>query len=326
MERPVELAVAAAVEPVSCCLPLEASSGLVPARAAKDASLVMRCGSPLETSSCAAQTGPTPHSVSRCGRDLADESAGSRSISAISSHSCSTAARSGAGRRLLASRDGGVAAARASQLALGQRCQGVDGAGRARSRSGRSSWLSAAVRARDCASPLEQEHAQLLALATAARQAQPFAGNEPAAASAASIRSFLPPRRSRGAAAHTHTPAHRLGLRGIGPARRRSCRIPQPRTPVCQARVAHAKQPPVSTLVASIVNGCRAAAPSRSSATATCTSLCVSTPIATVQSSHVASSHRWVDRPGQGCVGQRTQASIRSPASRTKRRRETGPI
>ena len=32
-----------------------------------------------------------------------------------------------------------------------------------------------------------------------------------------------------------------------------------------------------------------------------------------------------VDRPGQGCVGQRTQASIRSPASRAKRRRETGP-
>ena len=34
-----------------------------------------------------------------------------------------------------------------------------------------------------------------------------------------------------------------------------------------------------------------------------------------------------VDRPGQGCVGQGTQASIRSPASRrTKRRRETGRL
>src|SRR5438552_836595 len=43
-----------------CCFPLEASTGLVPARAAKDASLAIRFGSPLETSSCAAQTGPTP--------------------------------------------------------------------------------------------------------------------------------------------------------------------------------------------------------------------------------------------------------------------------
>jgi hypothetical protein len=40
---------------------------LVPASAAKDASLAIRRGSPLDTSSCAAQTTPTPHSPSRPG-------------------------------------------------------------------------------------------------------------------------------------------------------------------------------------------------------------------------------------------------------------------
>src|SRR6266516_3555716 len=40
-----------------CCFPLEASTGLVPARAAKDASLAIRFGSPLETSSCVGADG-----------------------------------------------------------------------------------------------------------------------------------------------------------------------------------------------------------------------------------------------------------------------------
>src|SRR5215475_832476 len=55
------------------CLPLEASTGLVPASAAKEASLRIRPRSPLETSSCAAQTGPTPHSSSRLGASLGDK-------------------------------------------------------------------------------------------------------------------------------------------------------------------------------------------------------------------------------------------------------------
>src|SRR5262249_20057236 len=37
-------------------------------------------------------------------------------------------------------------------------------------------------------------------------------------------------------------------------------------------------------------------------------------------------SSRWSTGLGQGCVGQKTHASIRSPASRAKRRRETGRI
>jgi hypothetical protein len=49
------------------CCPLEASIGLVPASAATEASLTIRTGSPLETSNCAAQMGPTPGSVSKWG-------------------------------------------------------------------------------------------------------------------------------------------------------------------------------------------------------------------------------------------------------------------
>ena len=55
------------------CLPLEASTGLVPASAAKDASLAIRPGSPLETSSCAAQTGAHAAFLEQSGRDLGDE-------------------------------------------------------------------------------------------------------------------------------------------------------------------------------------------------------------------------------------------------------------
>jgi hypothetical protein len=50
-----------------CCLPLEASTGVVSARAAKDASLAIRPGSPLDMSSWAAHTAPTPHSSRRWG-------------------------------------------------------------------------------------------------------------------------------------------------------------------------------------------------------------------------------------------------------------------
>src|SRR5712691_729572 len=50
--------------------PLEASTGLVPASAAKEASLFMRVGSPLETTSWAAQTGPAPHSSSSSGASV----------------------------------------------------------------------------------------------------------------------------------------------------------------------------------------------------------------------------------------------------------------
>src|SRR5215211_5187723 len=57
------------------CLPLEASTGLVPASAAKDASLLIRPGSPLETSSWAPQTGPTPDSSSRVGATSATTAA-----------------------------------------------------------------------------------------------------------------------------------------------------------------------------------------------------------------------------------------------------------
>ena len=90
VQRPVELAVAAAVEPMTSLLPLEASTGLVPASAAKEASLVIRLGSPLETSSWAAQTGPTPHSSSRSGATSTTSAARARSASCISFESRST--------------------------------------------------------------------------------------------------------------------------------------------------------------------------------------------------------------------------------------------
>ncbi len=64
--------------------PLEASTGLVPASAAKAASLRMRAGSPLETISCVAQIVPTPHSSSRCGAIAVTQSWSCRSSSAIS--------------------------------------------------------------------------------------------------------------------------------------------------------------------------------------------------------------------------------------------------
>jgi hypothetical protein len=67
VQCPVELEITAAVESVRWRWPLDASIELVPASAAKDASLAIRCGSPLDTSSCAAQIVPTPHSPSRSG-------------------------------------------------------------------------------------------------------------------------------------------------------------------------------------------------------------------------------------------------------------------
>jgi hypothetical protein len=82
VQGPVQLAVAAAVVSLCRrCFPLEASTGLVPARAAKDASLAIRFGSPLETSSCAAQIGPTPGSLSRSGASSATSAVRARSSS-----------------------------------------------------------------------------------------------------------------------------------------------------------------------------------------------------------------------------------------------------
>src|SRR5207245_1905205 len=60
--------------------PLEASTGLVPASAAKEASERIRPWLPLETNSCAAQIGPTPHSASNGEACSASRCSSSRSV------------------------------------------------------------------------------------------------------------------------------------------------------------------------------------------------------------------------------------------------------
>jgi hypothetical protein len=93
VQRPVKLAIAAAVEPVVVALPLEALTGLVPASAAKDDSLVIRLGWPLETSSWAPQTGSTPPFSSRSGATSVNSPASARSGAASSFESRSRPVR-----------------------------------------------------------------------------------------------------------------------------------------------------------------------------------------------------------------------------------------
>src|SRR6266508_1208271 len=141
-----------------CCFPLEASIGLVPARAAKDASLAIRFGSPLETSSCAPQTGPTPGSLSRSGASSATASA----KHAVAGTGAGPLASGRAGESLA----GEAAKARAHVIRRGhdQRAQLVEGGG---------------ARA-DRTPTFEQKNAQVVALlAATARKAEPIASQQP---------------------------------------------------------------------------------------------------------------------------------------------------
>jgi hypothetical protein len=150
----------------------------VPASAAKDASLVIRLGSPLETSSCAAEIGPTPHSASRAGATSVRISSSLRSTSTTSWLSRSAPAAEpvqdrGADvgtwaeprRRPREPLAAELAKALTQRLGSGndERAQLVEG-GRARL---------------DGASTLEQEQAQLFTPSAAARKAEPVAGQQP---------------------------------------------------------------------------------------------------------------------------------------------------
>ena len=73
VEGPVELAVAAAVEPVALVWPLEASTGLVPARAANDASLSHPVGVAAGDDQLGGADGADAAFGEQLGRELADD-------------------------------------------------------------------------------------------------------------------------------------------------------------------------------------------------------------------------------------------------------------
>src|SRR5262245_34153581 len=161
------------------CLPLEASTGLVPASAAKEASLRIRPGSPLETSSCAAQTGPTPHSSSRLGASSATSSASAHSASATSIESRSTRRPSRRTTPFATSAPGPQSSSSAGESVAGERSQtradriGSGDKNRAELIQGRVPGLHRAT-------ALKQQQSQLLAATGAPGKAQPFTAQQSA--------------------------------------------------------------------------------------------------------------------------------------------------
>ncbi len=166
----------------------------------------------------------------------------------------------------------------------------------------------------DSAPPLEQQHPQLLALATAAGHA-----SSPCRRRSAAPPAWRRPDHSchhaahRAWAARTQTPSRR-DRPGSEQDPLRSSRIPRSQTPAhpaCAPTPPAADSPPPSPRrSASRPNDqARQAPPPHATACACPHRLPPSTRSRSLPSSIG-------DRPGQGCVGQGTQASIRSPASR----------
>ena len=178
---------------------------MVPASAANEASLVMRLASPLETSSCAAQTAPTPHSASSCGASSVTSLSSERSISPIS---CERLWARFAMRRSTSQRPSELDRSLVAVLTSRALESPVR---RSRSASGAVttsawSWLSAAVRAWMAPRRSTSSTRSCSRCPPPRGVLNPSPESRRRAASAASMKSFLPrlrsPRRGR---SHSHT-------------------------------------------------------------------------------------------------------------------------
>src|SRR5882724_3989242 len=132
----------------------------------------MRAGSPLEATSCAAQTGPTPHSANNSGTSSLTIASSSASSSASSASSCCTR-RARAPRRCRR-----ATLSRSRQPGAAQRAEPHPQTLRRRDEHG----LELVERRRpglDEPAPLEQEQPQILAPAAPARPGEALAGDQP---------------------------------------------------------------------------------------------------------------------------------------------------